>query len=213
MTAVLCRQLGRAAPLRHGLALRGIARESYGRRPELYDDDVFVPIDEAPAVSRRKVATRSVLKLNLSMEKFQDENEKEENEKLKDEEFKERLEENEKLKEQKAEQERPLKFEEKPKLEAKLERTERPGEPSSPSKVLGARAVRPPPPPPSLPQKPGLRAPPVAPQMAPPVPPEQVEQFLQQHGITLEGTGDLRPLRPIRSFEEGGFPEQVACCS
>lgn len=194
MTAALCRQLGR---VRHGLTLRGtlrgVARESYGRRPELYDDDVFVPIDETPAVSRRrKVSGRSVLKLNLEID-FEKKEEREV----------------EKEREEKAvEQERSLKLESQPKKE-------RPREPleASPSKVLEgapASAVRPPPPPPqSGPQKPGLAvAPPVAPPVAP-MAPEQVKQFLQQHGITLEGGGELRPLRPIRSFEEGGFPEQV----
>lgn len=38
---------------------RGISSENYGRRAELYDEDVFVPIDEAPAGVARRRATAS----------------------------------------------------------------------------------------------------------------------------------------------------------
>ena len=34
----------------------------------------------------------------------------------------------------------------------------------------------------------------------------EVDDFLLKHGVALEGTAELKP---IRSFEEGGFPEQV----
>eukprot|EP00434_Breviolum_minutum_P044853 symbB.v1.2.040112.t2/scaffold6998.1/size13989/2 len=38
---------------------RGISSENYGRRAELYDEDVFVPIDEAPAGVARRRSTAS----------------------------------------------------------------------------------------------------------------------------------------------------------
>lgn len=184
--AWLCRPASRLLPRALHCApwLRCSASESYGRRAELYDEDVFDPIDELPLTRRR----RGGVGIGWSLA--------------------------EKTEEKLLVVEKPVELVEDPKIlekdhkDPELERSSNNAREASGASGKGVKlGVRPPPPPPlghprsvesvevsSAPKEQILEA------------GNEVDDFLLKHGVALEGTAELKP---IRSFEEGGFPEQV----
>ena len=153
------RPLGRRFVWGHRLRWRRISSESYGRRPELYDDDVFVPIDELPVPSRSKSRRTNLKPMQLEAV--------------------------EAIKTADAETATA-------EASVDLERSSTAG---------GKKAVglRPPPP---------LRPPKLEVSSGAPERTAEIEEFLQKHGIAVEGPMATK-FNPIQSFEEGGFPEQV----
>jgi hypothetical protein len=181
--AWLCRPASRLLPraLHCAPGLRCSASESYGRRAELYDEDVFDPIDELPLTRRR----RGGVGIGWSLA--------------------------EKTEEKLLVVEKPVELVEDPKIleDPELERASNAREASASGKGVKL-GVRPPPPPPlGHPRSPRSVEVSSAPKEPILEPGNEVEDFLLKHGVALEGTAELKP---IRSFEEGGFPEQVGQC-
>eukprot|EP00435_Cladocopium_sp_Y103_P023971 s2297_g5.t2 len=176
-------RLLRRAPRSAPWLQRCSATESYGRRAELYDEDVFDPIDELPLTRRRRggIGWSLAEKTEKPLE---------------------------------AVEEKPVELVEDPKIldpkvveiDPELERPSNNAREASGASGKGVKlGVRPPPPPPlGRPRSVEVSTPKEV--ILGPAGNGEVDDFLQKHGVVLEGTAELKP---IRSFEEGGFPEQV----